>query len=478
MRRAAGNNMKMKETSKNSRGCVVTAGVYLGLFGPASTVVEETTSGDGTTVASGARPPGRRMRELVMSWVHRWVGTKAKRGGELTAESMKQSNVSPLQDQTLVIKRSGGRSRSKSNSIGSFRSSTNSKASSCSKASYGDSYARRRNCRRSAIDLTAGSRGGKQVRDIRTSASILSSYTFFVTAHRGSHAKIIKAKSKNSSQRVVLKVYDKDRTSANLLENISKEIRILTSAQGADGIIQMHDSYEDSHQALVILEDCTGGTLISQMARRGSQLNEGGCVQYVVRPLLKVLVWLHSRGIVFRDLKPEHVMFDGKGNLVLVDFFAAAIVGEDSLTTREGTLAYMAPEMVIKPSPDEIFGEVIGNGLSEVDFPSYNEKVDIWSLGVTIFEVLTGRQPFLAESVEELRYIHHRALGSSGGLRSSLDCVKMKEFMSNDALDFLGSTLRVNPDERASARELLDHPWLKRGSRSFRRSRSYERKMG
>lgn len=60
----------------------------------------------------------------------------------------------------------------------------------------------------------------------------------------------------------------------------------------------------------------------------------------------------------FRDLKPEHIMFDSRGNLRLVDFFSATIMGEDSLISREGTLAYMAPEMVGKPSPDELFSEV------------------------------------------------------------------------------------------------------------------------
>lgn len=469
--------MKANEKSCTGRTrCVIVSSAFFGFLGSGSTATAAaagTADADAIPASSDGRSQGRRMREVVMSWLHRWVGSKGRKvaGGELTSVGDKQYNAPAVQDQAVPMKRHGASSRSKSNSIGSLRTSTHSKRSSMKSTSgeYGRIH------RRSAIDLTAGARGGTLVKDIRSSAHILSSYTFFVTAHRGSHAKIIKARNKHTSQRVVLKVYDKDRTSSNLLENISKEIRILTLARGVDGIVQLLDSYEDAHQALAILEDCTGGTLISQMARRGNQLNETGCVRHVVKPLLQVLTWLHSKGIVIRDLKPEHMMFDGKGNLRLVDFFSAAVVCEDSLISREGTLAYMAPEMVIKPSPDEIFSEVIGNGLSEVDFPSYNEKVDIWSLGVTVFEVLTGRQPFLAESVEELRCIHHRALGSSGGLRSSLDCVKMREYMSNDALDFLGSTLRVNPDERASAKELLEHPWLKRCSISCRGSRSLER---
>lgn len=477
--RAGSENGREKECNNGGMGFVV-AGTFLGLFGFGSPVAVEPSSGDALDdnlpiSSTDSRLQTRRKRKALFSWVHSWVGFTNRRdsgAGELNNFKAKQhGSVSAAQEQQPLTKRSSVRSRSKSGgSLGSMAGSRHSKSSSLCKSNSIDYYGGSRNQRRSALDLTAGTRCGTPMEGIRSSANILCSYSFFVTAHRGSHAKIIKARNRHTSQRVVLKVYDKDRISANLLENITKEMRILNIAKGVDGIVQLEDSYEDSHQAVSVLEDCTGGTLISKMASGGGQLNEASCVHHVVKPLLQVLAWLHSNGIVFRDLKPEHIMFDGKGHLRLVDFFSAAVYGEDSLVSREGTLAYMAPEMVIKPSPDEIFNEVIGNGLSEADLPSYNEKVDIWSLGVTIFEVLTSRQPFLAETPEELRCIHARTLGSSGGIRTSLDCVKMREFMSNDALDFLGSMLRVNPDERPSAVELLEHPWLKVDSKIVRKS--------
>lgn len=68
----------------------------------------------------------------------------------------------------------------------------------------------------------------------------------------------------------------------------------------ADGIVQLLGSYEDGNQALAVLEDCTGGTLIGHMANKGGRLDEDSCVKNVVRPLLQALAWVHSHAIVLR----------------------------------------------------------------------------------------------------------------------------------------------------------------------------------
>ncbi|CAD7697750.1 unnamed protein product [Ostreobium quekettii] len=406
------------------------------------------------------------LREALLSWLQKLAGKRGRKvassssSGELTIHNIQQLTVSPVREPSLGNQRRTS-TRSNSGSICSLRGSIHSKTSSVSKPST-DYYAACRNSRRSAIDLTASHscRNEASLKEMQSTTSFLAVYSFFTTAHRGSHANIIKARHRHTHERVAVKVYNKEQIPGILWENITREIRILTMAEGAEGIVQLRNSYEDENQAIAVLEDCTGGTLISRMASKGGQLSEQMCAQTVVKPLLETLAWLHSQGIVLRDLKPEHVMFDGNGSLRLVDFFSAAIVGEDSLISREGTLAYMAPEMVHKPTPEEVFNEVIGHGLSEADFPAYTQKVDIWSLGVIIFEALTGRQPFLAETAEDLRDVQDKTLASHGGLRTSLDSIKMREHMSPSALDFLTSIMRIDPDERPSAKELLDHAWL------------------
>ncbi|GMH44337.1 hypothetical protein BSKO_12271 [Bryopsis sp. KO-2023] len=396
-----------------------------------------------------------RVREALVSWFYKWMGgpkSKSKPGkGNPSKYSL------------------DGDPRS---SFGSKRSSMDrSRTSSISKSMSFDVYAHNipRRPRRSAIDLTAGTRrsGVQAVSSLRSVDNILSSYSFFVTSHRGSHAKIIKARSKDTGERVVLKVYDKDRMAAIFHENITKEIKILTMAKGTEGVVQLLGSFEDTHQAIAVLEECTGGTLISHMVSNGGRLSEKYCIKLVVRPLLTVLAWFHNKGIVVRDLKPEHIVFDGCGRLRIIDLFSAAIVDEDSLISREGFLPYMAPEMVNKPPSTELFDDIVHGGVPESDLPAYSEKVDIWSLGVTVFEALTGRQPFLAETHGEMIQIQQTALEAPGGIRSSLDNIKMKEFMSAGAVDFLNMTLRLEPSSRPSARQLMDHPWVQMTSNSL-----------
>lgn len=405
---------------------------------------------------------GKWLRWSTLLWFCKWI-TGNRGSGQKETKKREPRFLHGISKYSLD-RRQGDRDSlgSKRSSFGRFRRSA---SSSRSKSMSFDITATSvpKHPRRSAIDLTACRRdsGVLPVSNLKSVDSILADYSFFVTCHRGSHAKIIKARNRHNGSRVVLKVYDKERLMTNQLDSIAKEIKLLKMAKGFDGIVRLLGSYEDSNQAIAVLEECTGGTLISHIVANGGRLSEKYCIQLVVRPLLMVLSWLHKRGIVFRDLKPEHIMFDESGRMRVVDLFSAAIIGEDQLIGREGSLSYMAPEMVNKPArADDTFHEIIFSGLDEADLPAYNEKVDIWGLGVIVFEALTGRQPFLAESCQEMVSVHNEVLATEDGIRSSLDNIRMKDFMSDGAVDFLNKVLRLNPVDRPSAVELMNHPWV------------------
>lgn len=76
------------------------------------------------------------------------------------------------------------------------------------------------------------------------------------------------------------------------------------------------------------------------------------CNQY------KTIAFMFLGGCFNRDLKPEHIMFDSCGRMRIVDLFSAAVIGDDELVNREGTLSYMAPEMVSKPAAHDAFHDV------------------------------------------------------------------------------------------------------------------------
>ncbi|CAD7695294.1 unnamed protein product [Ostreobium quekettii] len=335
----------------------------------------------------------------------------------------------------------------------------------------GIAAARRQSHRRPAIDLERGTRSldlgpGPGVRmsvDSLSSrqsymATPMSSYMNFYTIHRGRHAKIVRATQKYTGARVALKVFDKSNLTAGQREDIVKEVQILRLLKG-DGIVDFDKKLEDDCTVTVALKECTGGTLMNRLAMSGGRMVEEACVRHVVKPLVAALAMLHSKKIVHRDLKPEHLLYDEHSRLHLVDFHSAAIIGKIPLTGREGTMAYMAPEVLTKPTPDEIFHDVLSNGISDSDLPSYDEKVDIWSMGVIIVEALTGRQPFVADTAEAMLRAQQQELQGSrfGGV---LDLVRDQEFLSLEGQDFLSSIFRLNPGERPSAASLLSHPWL------------------
>jgi serine/threonine protein kinase len=102
---------------------------------------------------------------------------------------------------------------------------------------------------------------------------------------------------------------------------------------------------------------------------------------------------------------------------------------------------------------------VLAQGIDEDELPVYDEKVDIWSLGVVLFEAVTGYQPFLADSAADMAAV-------IGQRMAAVDANGVPEFLARHSMSlecqkFLLACLQVDPAQRASAEELLGHPWLR-----------------
>lgn len=191
----------------------------------------------------------------------------------------------------------------------------------------------------------------------------------------------------------------------------------------------------------------------------GGSLSEELCIKYLALPMLQILYKLHKDGLVHRDIKPEHILYDDQYRAYLCDFYVMGIVGRDTFTDREGTLSYMAPEMLAKPTPEEIFHIVVSRGIDETEMETYNEKVDIWSLGVVIVEALTGMLPFVSDTPEGMSAVHQRHF-SGEHYSAPLRQLETLGQISEDGLDFLSKIFQMDPNDRADAQSLLYHPWL------------------
>ncbi|PNF27059.1 hypothetical protein B7P43_G10407 [Cryptotermes secundus] len=153
--------------------------------------------------------------------------------------------------------------------------------------------------------------------------------------------------------------------------------------------------------------------------------------------LLSGVEYLHSRGIVHRDLKPENILLDEHDNLKICDFGLATIFRgkgmERTLTNRCGTFAYMAPEVLMPPY--------------------HGEPADLWSCGIILVSLLTGRLPWKIASMECNEYVAWKD-GKAGDLEPFVELDRL-------AMDLIQRILVHIPSRRATLKEIKDHQWCK-----------------
>ncbi len=117
--------------------------------------------------------------------------------------------------------------------------------------------------------------------------------------------------------------------------------------------------------------------MIEMVANCGGRVPEHVFVPDVLIPLTLLLADLHRRGLVHRHIKPEHVLCTREhGAVTLVDFAECVDKTQRCLNNRAGALEYMAPEVLDKPTAEEVFHRVLYNGMSEEELPQYDEKAD------------------------------------------------------------------------------------------------------
>ena len=134
----------------------------------------------------------------------------------------------------------------------------------------------------------------------------------------------------------------------------------------------------------MVTELCVGGELFNKIIKKG-RFEEREVADYIFQ-ILKGVAYCHSQGIVHRDLKPENIMFDKQqGNILkLIDFGTACTYDREKQKIRgiKGTSYYLAPEVVVQ-------GE-------------YDERCDIWSIGVIMYILLYGEPPFVGDTNQEI----------------------------------------------------------------------------
>uniref|UniRef100_A0A8C7FU02 Serine/threonine-protein kinase ULK3 n=1 Tax=Oncorhynchus kisutch TaxID=8019 RepID=A0A8C7FU02_ONCKI len=245
----------------------------------------------------------------------------------------------------------------------------------------------------------------------------------------GTYATVYKAYRKGDNREVVaVKVVGKKTLNKVSMENLLTEIEILKTVRHPH-IVQLNDFQWDSENIYLILEWCSGGDLSRFIHSR--RLLPERVARLFLQQIACALQYLHNHNISHLDLKPQNILLSGSV-LKLADFgFASYMSPWDEQSALRGSPLYMAPEMVCRRQ--------------------YDSRVDLWSVGVILYETLFGRAPFASRSYAELeeKIRSDKPIELPAGARVSRNC-----------RDLLLRLLDRDPDTRLTFTQFFSHPWV------------------
>ncbi|XP_078374953.1 mitogen-activated protein kinase kinase kinase 3-like isoform X2 [Oculina patagonica] len=229
---------------------------------------------------------------------------------------------------------------------------------------------------------------------------------------------------------IAVKIVEIDPTQQEELKHLGTEINIVKTLRH-ERILPCYGGERKDDQLYLFMDYMVGGSLFDLIKQHGV-LDESLSRKYT-RQILEGVYFLHSKRIIHRDIKGPNILLDGDGNAKLADFgLARRIEKVGSVTkvrTECGTWNWMSPE--------RLRGE------------AYGRKADIWSVGCTVFEMLTGKPPVSGESQKVILLVGW--LGTEP---------KMPEGISQDALDILQASMARLPKDRPWSEELLTYRFV------------------
>jgi len=247
----------------------------------------------------------------------------------------------------------------------------------------------------------------------------------------GSFGRVLLVQHNLTQAQYAIKAIDK-RNKANIQEKpyFRREIEIMYRIHHPN-VVKLFGHFEDNTYCYFIMEYIAGGNIYSYVPKNGIHTISTQQVASIIKDVISATYFLHHMypPIIHRDIKPENVLLGDNMRAKLTDFgWSNYMQGDFKRTTVCGTPIYLAPEMINNTGHDE--------------------KVDIWCIGVLLFELITGQQPWQGSDVQTVKYNISRLK------------INWPKQMDRTAADLISKILRYNPEERISLRNMLMHPFF------------------
>lgn len=266
------------------------------------------------------------------------------------------------------------------------------------------------------------------------SSNIREKYEPISLLGNGAFGKVRLFRAKSAKElKFAIKTIKKENMPKDLFNFLIDEVKII-SRMDHPNIVKYYETYEDDFYIHIVMEYLQGEDLFKLIvAKKNENFNEKDLAE-ILSCLMKALSYIHGQGIVHRDIKPENILFSKTNNyntLKLIDFGLSTNLKSDS-RFRVGSPFYMSPEII------------------EGDF---SFKSDVWSVGVILYVMLTGKFPFNGKSNEDV---------FEEIKKKSLNTKYLNEANCSDLVkDLLSKLLVKDQNKRLTIEEALQHPWFK-----------------
>ena len=244
--------------------------------------------------------------------------------------------------------------------------------------------------------------------------------------------------NKQTKEKVAIKIMNKKKMDSSDIELMRTEIEILKICQHPN-IIRLYDIFENIDYIYIIMEYCPGGDLFSYLEKRKFRIPEERAANIMYKMCNAVFYFQSFFGVIHRDLKPENILMtsDGDdGDIRILDFGLSKIsTPNEKCTEPYGTLTYCAPEIIL-------------------DEP-YNKQVDMWSLGVMTYLMVSGRLPFNSDDENKIA----RKIAFEQPDYCVHSCWKN---ISSECVDFIKKLLEKDAAKRMLIGDAIKHPWFKK----------------